>query len=36
MFGFPGIFMRIAAKEFKSIEPRMEENFWKSRYVKKN
>ncbi len=36
MFGFPGIFMRMAAKDFKTIEPRMEENFWKSRYVKKN
>lgn len=36
LFGFPGLFMKLAAKEFKVIEPTMEENFWKSRYAKKN
>jgi hypothetical protein len=36
LFGFPGMFMKLAAKEFKVIEPTMEENFWKSRYAKKN
>jgi hypothetical protein len=34
MFGVPGLFMKMAAKEFKTIEPNMEANFWKSRYVK--
>ena len=36
LFGFPGLFMKLAAKEFKTIEPTMEENFWKSRYAKKD
>jgi hypothetical protein len=36
MFGFPRLFMKRAAKEFKLIEPTMEENFWKSRYAKKD
>jgi len=36
MFGFPQLFMKMAAKEFKAIEPNMEANFWKSRYVKKD
>lgn len=36
MFGFPGLFMKMAAREFKQIEPVMEENFWKSRYVRKD
>jgi hypothetical protein len=36
MFGFPGLFMKMAAREFKSVESSMEENFWKSRYVKKD
>jgi len=35
-FGFPRLFMRTAAADFKLVEPTMEENFWKSRYVKKN
>ena len=33
MFAFPGSFMRKTAKEFKKIEPSMEESFWGSRYV---
>jgi hypothetical protein len=36
MFGFPGLFMKMAAREFKHVESTMEENFWKSRYVKKD
>jgi hypothetical protein len=36
MFGFPRLFMRMAAMDFKKIEPTMEDNFWRSRYVKKN
>jgi len=36
LFGFPELFMKKAAKEFKLIEPNMEENFWNSRYAKKN
>jgi hypothetical protein len=36
MFGFPRLFMKTAASDFKLIEPSMEENFWRSRYVKKN
>jgi hypothetical protein len=36
MFGFPKLFMKKAAKEFKPVESTMEENFWKSRYVKKD
>jgi hypothetical protein len=36
MFGFPKLFMRMAAVDFKKIEPTMEDNFWRSRYVKKN
>ena len=35
MFGFPKKFMRVVAPEFKAVEPRMEEQFWNSRYVKK-
>jgi hypothetical protein len=34
--GFPRVFMKMAAPDFKKIEPIMEDNFWKSRYVKKN
>ena len=36
LFGFPRIYMRNAAADFKKLEPRMEEMFWKSRYVKKD
>jgi hypothetical protein len=36
MFGFPKLFMRMAANDFKKIEPTMEDNFWRSRYVKKD
>jgi hypothetical protein len=36
MFGLPKLFMRMAAADFKKIEPTMEDNFWRSRYVKKN
>jgi len=36
LFGFPRIFMRMAAADFKKLEPAMEEMFWKSRYVKKD
>jgi len=36
MFGFPRLFLRTAAVDFKKIEPIMEDNFWRSRYVKKN
>jgi hypothetical protein len=36
MFEFPRLFMRKAAREFKAVEPTMEENFWKSRYEKRN
>ncbi|MEI6048195.1 MAG: hypothetical protein WCS03_04800 [Bacteroidota bacterium] len=35
-FGFPKKFMRMAAADFKKNEPSMENNFWNSRYVKKN
>jgi hypothetical protein len=34
LFGFPKMYMRMAAKDFKIVEPGMEESFWKSRYVK--
>ena len=33
-FGFPGLFMKIAASDFKKVEPSMEESFWNSRYVR--
>lgn len=36
MFGFPRLFMRMAAADFKKIEPEIEEMFWKSRYVKRD
>lgn len=36
LFNFPGLFMRIAADDFKKAEPSMEESFWNSRYVRKN
>jgi hypothetical protein len=36
LFGFPRLFMRMAAKDFKLTESTMEDNFWKSRYVKKD
>jgi hypothetical protein len=36
LFGFPRLFMRMAAKDFKLTESTMEENFWNSRYVKKD
>ena len=35
-FGFPKKFMRIAASDFKKLEPSMENSFWNSRYVKRN
>ena len=35
-FGFPKRYMRVAAADFKKIEPSMESNFWNSKYVKKN
>ena len=35
-FGAPKLFMKVAAKEFKLLEPTMEKNFWMSRYAKKN
>ena len=34
LFNFPGLFMRIAADDFKKAEPSMEESFWNSRYVR--
>ncbi len=34
MFAFPGLFMRRAAKDFKKVEPEMEDWFWGSRYVR--
>jgi hypothetical protein len=34
-FRFPGLFMKLAAPEFKKAEPFMEKLFWESRYVKK-
>ena len=34
LFGFPKMYMRMAAKDFKLVESSMEESFWKSRYVK--
>jgi hypothetical protein len=36
MFEFPRLFMRMTAADFKKVEPTMEDNFWRSRYVKKN
>lgn len=36
LFGTPRLFMKMAAKEFKLVEPTMEKNFWMSRYAKKN
>jgi hypothetical protein len=36
MFGAPKLFLRIAAPDFAKIEHTMEDNFWNSRYVKKN
>jgi hypothetical protein len=35
-FGFPGLFMKIVADDFKKVEPSMEESFWNSRYVRQN
>ncbi|MGD0341524.1 MAG: hypothetical protein ABSA76_07445 [Bacteroidales bacterium] len=35
-FGFPRLFMKKAAGDFKKIEPSMEESFWNSKYVRKN
>jgi hypothetical protein len=35
-FGFPKKYMRVAAADFKKMEPSMENNFWNSKYVKKN
>lgn len=35
-FGLPKLFMKMAATDFKKYEPIMEDNFWRSRYVKKN
>ena len=34
MFGFPKLYLRLIAEKFKVVEPTMEENFWRSRYVK--
>jgi len=36
LFGFPKLFMKMAANDFKNVEPSMEESFWNSKYVKKN
>jgi len=36
LFGFPGLFMKIIAKDFKEVEPSMEDSFWNSRYVRQN
>jgi hypothetical protein len=36
LFGAPKLFMRVAAPDFAKIENTMEDNFWNSRYVKKN
>ena len=33
MLTFPGLYMRMAAKEFKKSEANMEQQFWGSRYV---
>jgi hypothetical protein len=35
-FSYPGLFLRVAAKDFKAAEPYMEELFWNSKYVRKN
>jgi hypothetical protein len=35
-FGFPRLFMKMAADDFKKIEPTIEESFWNSKYVRKN
>ncbi len=34
MFGFPGLFMKVIAKDFKEAEPSMEASFWNSKYVR--
>jgi hypothetical protein len=36
LFGAPKLYMRMAAPDFAKIEHTMEDNFWNSRYVKKN
>lgn len=36
LFGFPRLFMKIIAKDFKEAEPSMEASFWNSRYVRQN
>jgi hypothetical protein len=36
LFGFPRLYMKIVAKEFKEAEPLMEDSFWNSRYVRQN
>ena len=36
LFGFPRLYMKIVAKEFKEAEPSMEDSFWNSRYVRQN
>jgi hypothetical protein len=35
-FGFPRLYMKMAADDFKKIEPSMEKSFWNSKYVKKD
>lgn len=35
-FGMPWLYMKMAADDFKKIEPVMEESFWNSKYVEKN
>lgn len=35
LFGFPKMYMKMTAKNFKLVESSMEENFWNSRYVKR-
>ena len=35
-FGLPRLYMKTAAADFKNTEPTMEDNFWRSKYVKKN
>ncbi len=34
MFGMPKLYLKLIAGKFKEVEPTMEENFWRSRYVK--
>lgn len=36
MFGFPKLFMKVAAPQFKEIESSMEEDFWRSKYVRQD